>query len=225
MENEKQRIALMCKGEDYKDCVEMLTAEGFTHQGFNEWLSPDTGVRYRLIMPDGKKYVTRVEAVTAEGAERIETEFCNTKLAIKRYEMTHARPRQPRKDEIKQGIIHALFGFSASHFTKMLQKASEEGDLYTNLLYDQLGVKRGERISIKQFLFVDDGYSQEVIAFTSEHRRYDRDLLFTVTDGRKKLYIYKAIRLPEDMIESLFSRAYLDDLLGEDEVQKMRPRK
>ncbi len=62
----------------------------------------------------------------------------------------------------------------------------------------------------------------EVIALYERHKRYDRELLFTLQVGSKKLYIYRALRLPEDMIESLLCRVRLEQLIGYDEVQKLR---
>ena len=222
MENEAKGIALLCKGEDYKDCVEMLEQRGFTNEGFNEWRSPETGNRYKLMVSDGGKYTTRVELVTSEGGQIINTEFCDHKLAVKRFELDNAKPKAVTPDEIKQGVIHALFKFSPSQFTKDLQRASVAGDAYTDMLYTMLGVPRGERISIKQFLFVNDGTEREAIAVCSAHRRYDRQLLRTLSVGSKKLYLYRAMRLPEDMIDSLLSRVELERKIGVEEVQKLR---
>lgn len=222
MENEVREIALQCKGEDYKDCVELLQKRGFVNEGFNEWSSPETGNRYKIMVADGGKYVTRVELVTTEGTQIITTEFCDRKLAIKRFEVENAKPKAVTPDEIKQGVIHALFKFSPSQFTKELQRASVAGDAYADMLYTLLGAEKGERISVKQYLFIYDGTDRETIALCSAHRRYDRQLLRTLTVGSKKLYLYRAMRLPEDMIDSLLSRVQLEGMIGADEVQKLR---
>ena len=194
----------------------MLQAEGFQPLGFNEWYSPTTGNRYRFMVADGGKYITRVEYVDKEGSHLI------NKLAIKRFDLEHAKPKPATDDEVKQGVIHALFKFSPSQFTKMLQRASQEGDAYTEMLYNRLGVDSGERISVKQFLFVNDGLGFEAIAVYTEHKRYDRELLRTLQVGCKKLYVYRALRLPEDMIESLLCRVRMERLIGQGEVQKLR---
>lgn len=128
MHTEKEQIALRFKGEDYKESAKLLQQEGFQPLGFNEWYSPTTGNRYRFMMSDGGKYITRVELLTDEGSQLINTEFCDRKLAIKRFDMENARPKPVTDDEVKQGVIHALFNFSPSHFTKMLQQASREAD-------------------------------------------------------------------------------------------------
>ena len=222
MENEKQQIALRFKGEDYKESAKVLQAEGFQPLGFNEWYSPTTGNRYRFMMADGGKYITRVEHVYEEGTHLIRTEFCDQKLAIKRFNLENAKPTPVTDDEVKQGVIHALFNFSPSQFTKMLQRASQEGDAYTEMLYSRLGVEKGGRISVKQFLFVNDGTGFEAIAEYSEHKRYDRELLHTLAVGSKKLYFYRAYRLPEDMLDSLLCRVRLEAMIGCEEVQKLR---
>lgn len=222
MENEKQQIALRFKGEDYKESVKVLQSEGFQPLGFNEWYSPITGNRYRFMVADGGKYIARVEYVDEEGSKLINTEFYDHKLAIKRFDLEHAKQKPATDDEVKQGVIHALFKFSPSQFTKMLQRASQEGDVYTEMLYNRLGVGSGERISVKQFLFVNDGTGFEAIAVYAEHKRYDRELLRTLQVGCKKLYVYRALRLPEDMIESLLCRVRLERLIGQNEVQKLR---
>ena len=222
MENEARDITLQCKGEDYKDCVELLHGKGFVSKGFNEWSSPFTGNRYRLIVADGGKYVTRVELVTTDGQKLVNTEFCDRKMAIKKFEMENVKQKAVSSDEIKQGVINAVFKLSPSRFTKDLQCASEAGDSYIDMLYEMLGLKRGDRISVKQYLFVYDGVEGEAIAVCSEYRRYDRQLLRVLTSGSKKLYLYRALRLPEDMIDSLLSRVQLERLLGADEVQKLR---
>lgn len=222
MHTEKEQIALRFKGEDYKESARQLQTEGFQPLGFNEWYSPTTGNRYRFMMADGGKYITRVELLTDEGSQLINTEFCDRKLAIKRFDMENARPKPVTDDEVKQGVIHALFNFSPSHFTKMLQQASREGDAYTNMLYQRLGVEPGERISVKQFLFVDDGIQREVIALYTDRKRYDRELLRTLQVGSKKLYLYRAMRLPEDMLESLLCRVRLEELIGVGRVQELR---
>lgn len=221
MENEKQQIALRFKGEYYKESAKILQAEGFQPLGFNEWCSPVTGNHYRFIMPDGGKYITRVEYVDKGGSQLINTEFYDHKLAIKRFDLEHAKPKPATDDEVKQGVIHALFKFSPSQFTKMLQRASQEGDAYTEMLYSRLGVDSGERISVKQFLFANDGTGFEAIAVYTEHKRYDRELLRTLQVGSKKLYVYRALRLPEDMIESLLCRVRLEKLIGLAEVQNL----
>ena len=222
MENEKQQIALRFKGEDYKESAKVLQAEGFQPLGSNEWYSPTTGNRYRFMMADVGKYITRVEHVDEEGTHLIRTEFCDQKLAIKRFNLENSKPTPVTDDEVKQGVIHALFNFSPSQFTKMLQRASQEGDAYTEMLYGRLGVEKGERISVKQFLFVNDGTGFEAIAVYSDHKRYDRELLRTLAVGSKKLYFYRAYRLPEDMIDSLFCRVRLEAMIGCEEVQKLR---
>ncbi len=157
MENEKQQIALRFKGEDYRESTKVLQTEGFQPLGFNEWYSPTTGNHYRFMVADGGKYITRVEYINKEGAQLIRTEFCDHKLAIKRFDLEHEKPKIATDYEVKQGVIHALFKFSPSQFTKMLQLASQKGDAYTEMLYNRLGINTGERISIKQFLFVNDG--------------------------------------------------------------------
>lgn len=222
MHTEKEQIALRFKGEDYKESARQLQQEGFQPLGFNEWYSPTTGNRYRFMVADGGKYITRVELLTDEGSERIVTEFCDHKLAIKKFDLEHARSKPVTDDEVKQGVIHALFRFSPSQFTKMLQKASREGDAYTNMLYQRLGVEPGERISVKQFLFVDDGIEREVIALYTDRKRYDREQLRTLQAGSKKLYFYRAMRLPEDMLESLLCRVRLEGLIGAERVQELR---
>lgn len=222
MTNEPQQIALRFKGEDYKESAKQMQEEGFQPLGFNEWYSPTTGNRYRFMVADGGKYITRVELLTDEGTERISTEFCDHKLAIKRFDLEHTRSKPVTDDEVKQGVIHTLFRFSPSQFTKMLQKASLDGDAYTNMLYQRLAVKPGERISIKQFFFVNDGTECEAIALYTDHKRYDREQLRTLQVGSKKLYIYRAMRLPEDMLESLLCRVRLEALIGVDGVQKLR---
>lgn len=222
MTNEPQQIALRFKGEDYKESAKRLQEEGFQPLGFNEWYSPTTGNRYRFMMADGGKYITRVELLTDEGSQLINTEFFDHKLAIKRFDMENARPKPVTDDEVKLGVIHALFNFSPSHFTKMLQQASREGDAYTNMLYQRLGVEPGERISVKQYLFVNDGIEREAIALYTDRKRYDRKLLRTLQVGSKKLYIYRAMRLPEDMLESLLCRVRLEALIGVGGVQELR---
>ena len=222
MENEKQQIALRFKGEDYKDSAKVLQEEGFQPLGFNEWCSPTTGNRYRFMVADGGKYITRVEYVDEKGSQLINTEFYDHKLAIKKFDLEHAKPKLVTEDEIKQGVIHTLFKFSPSQFTKMLQRANQEGDAYVEMLYGRLGVDAGDRISIKQFLFVNDGTGFEAIAVYAEHKRYDRELLRTLQVGSKKIYVYRALRLPEDMIESLLCRVRLERLIGMEEVRKLR---
>lgn len=222
MTNEPQQITLRFKGEDYKESAMRLQQEGFQPLGFNEWYSPTTGNRYRFMVADGGKYITRVELLADEGAQLINTEFCDRKLAIKRFDLEHARPTPVTDDEVKQGVIHALFQFSPSQFTKLLQRASAEEDAYTNMLYQRLGVKSGERISIKQYPFVYDGTEREAIAMCSEHKRYDRELLRTLQVRSKKYYIHRALRLPEDMIESLLGRVRLEELIGAERVQELR---
>lgn len=222
MNNEKEQISLRFKGEDYKESARQLQAEGFQPLGFNEWYSPTTGNRYRFMVADGGKYITRVELLTDEGSERISTEFCDHKLAIKRFNMENERPKPATDDEVKQGVIHALFKFSPSQFTKMLQQASRQGDAYTNMLYHRLGVEPGERISIGKFLFVNDGTEREAIALYTDRKRYDREQLRTLQAGSKKLYLYRAMRLPEDMLESLLCRVRLEGLIGVEKVQELR---
>ena len=222
MNNESQQIALRFKGEDYKDSAKVLQEEGFQPLGFNEWYSPTTGNRYRFMVADGGKYITRVEYVDEKGSQLINTEFYDHKLAIKKFDLEHAKPKLATEDEIKQGVIHTLFKFSPSQFTKMLQRANQEGDAYVEMLYSRLGVDAGDRISIKQFLFVNDGTGFEAIAVYAEHKRYDRELLRTLQVGSKKIYVYRALRLPEDMIESLLCRVRLERLIGMEEVRKLR---
>lgn len=222
MDNEVLQMAFRFKGEDYKESACQLQGEGFQPLGFNEWYSPTTGNRYRFMIADGGKYITRVELLTDGGSQLINTEFCDNKLAIKRFDMENARPKSVTDDEVKQGIIHALFNFSPSHFTKMLQQASRQGDAYTNMFYQRLGVEPGERISIKQFLFVNDGIEREVIALYTDRKRYDRELLRTLQVGSKKRYLYRAMRLPEDMVDSLLSRVRLEGQIGWDAVQELR---
>ena len=222
MNNESQQISLRFKGEDYKDSAKVLQEEGFQPLGFNEWYSPTTGNRYRFMVADGGKYITRVEYVDEKGSQLINTEFYDHKLAIKKFDLEHAKPKLVTEDEIKQGVIHTLFKFSPSQFTKMLQRANQEGDAYVEMLYSRLGVDAGDRISIKQFLFVNDGTGFEAIAVYAEHKRYDRELLRTLQVGSKKIYVYRALRLPEDMIESLLCRVRLERLIGMEEVRKLR---
>lgn len=222
MKDEKQQIALRFKGEDYKESAKILLAEGFQPLGFNEWCSPITGNHYRFMVSDDGKFTTRVEYVDKEGSKLISTEFYDHKLAIKRFNLEHAKPKLSTDDEVKQGVIHALFKFSPSQFTKMLQRAFQEGDAYTEMLYARIGVATGERISVKQYLYVNDGTGFEAIAIYTEHKRYDRELLRTIVVGNKKLYFYRACRLPEDMIDSLLCRVRLERLIGQDEVQKLR---
>lgn len=222
MINEKEQIALRFKGEDYKESAKILLNEGFQPLGFNEWCSPITGNHYRFMISDSGKYITRVEYVCEEGSQLINTEFYDHKLAVKRFDLEHAKPKLATDDEVKQGVIHALFKFSPSQFTKMLQRASQEGDAYIEMLYTRLGVVSGERISVKRFLFVNDGTGFESIAVYTNHKRYDREFLHSLQVGSKKLYFYRALRLPEDMIESLLCRVRLERLIGQDEIQKLR---
>lgn len=222
MHTEKEQIALRFKGEDYKESARQLQAEGFQPLGFNEWYSPVTGNRYRFMMADGGKYITRVELLTDEGTELINTEFCDHKLAIKRFDMEHSKSKPYTDSEVKMGVIHALFNFSPSQFTKTLQKASREGDAFTDMLYRRIGVEPGERISVKQYLFVNDGTEREAIALCADHKRYDRELLRTLQVGNKKLYLYRAMRLPEDMLDSLLGRVRLEGLIGAERVQELR---
>lgn len=221
MDDEKKQIALRFKGEGYKETAKQLQSEGFQPLGFNEWYSPITGNRYRFMMADGGKYITRVELITDDSVQFIRTEFYDHKLAIKRFDLEHSRHTQVTDDEVKQGVIHSLFKFSPSQFTKMLQRSSREGDDYTNLLYQRLGVEPGERISIKQFFFVNDGTSCEAIALYTNRKRYDRELIRTLQVGSKKYYIYRVMRLPEDMIESLLCRVRMEELIGSDGMHKL----
>ena len=222
MENEVKDIALQCKGEDYKNCVVLLQQRGFVNEGFNEWSSPVTGNRYKIMIADGGKYVTRVELVTPDGPQLINTEFCDHAMAMKKFEVENTRSKAVSSDEIKQGVVHALFKLSPSLFTKELQRVSVAGDAYVDMLYAMLGLSKGDRISIKNYLFVYDGENTEAIAVCSEHRRYDRQLLRVLTVGSKKFYLYRALRLPEDMLDSLLGRVRLERLLGVEEVQKLR---
>lgn len=222
MENEKQQIALRFKGEDYKESAKILLAEGFQPLGFNEWCSPITGNHYRFMVADGSKYITRVEYVDEEGSKLISTEFYDHKLAVKRFDLEHEKPKLSTDDEVKQGVIHTLFKLSPSQFTKMLQSASREGDAYAEMLYNRLGVDFGARISVKQFLLVKDGTGIEAIAVYTDHKRYDRELIRMLHVGNKKFYIYRALCLPEDMIESLLCRVRLERMIGYNEVQKLR---
>ena len=147
MNEESKQIALRYKGEDYNEVKADLQKRGFTHQGFNEWRSPETGCVYKFILAETGGYVTRVELMSDGQPELINTEFYDFNLAIKRFDAERAKPKQPTDSDIKQGVIHALFKFSPNYFTKELQKASRAGDAYVNMLYRSVGVEEGERIS------------------------------------------------------------------------------
>lgn len=214
MNNEPKEVALRYKGEDYKDCTRQLMADGFQPKGFNEWYSPITGNTYRFVLASGGGYVTRVEQVSAEGTQLINTEFYDFNLAIKRYDAERSKPIPATDSDIKQGVIHALFKFSPNQFTKELQRISKAGDAYIKMLYDAVGIKTGERIPFKHYLFVNDGTEHLAIAVYSTHKRFDREELRTLQVGRKKLYFYRALRLPEDMIDSLLGRASLEAMIG-----------
>ena len=221
MNEESKQIALRYKGEDYNEVKADLQKRGFTHQGFNEWRSPETGCVYKFILAETGGYVTRVELMSDGQPELINTEFYDFNLAIKRFDAERAKPKQPTDSDIKQGVIHALFKFSPNYFTKELQKASRAGDAYVNMLYRSVGVEEGERIPFKNYLFAHDGTEHLAIAVWSAHKRYDRELLRTLQVGSKKVYIYRAMRLPEDMVDSLLGRASLLSLIGEEGLYEM----
>ena len=221
MKKEAEQIALRYKGEDYKGCVEQLKKDGYAHRGFNEWVSPTTGSVYKFILADAEGYVTRVELMSDGQPELINTEFYDFHLAIKRFNAEREKPKAPTDSDIKQGVIHALFKFSPNQFTKELQKASRAGDAYVNMLYHSVGVEEGERIPFKNYFFAHDGTEHLAIAVWSAHKRYDRELIRTLQVGSKKIYIYRAMRLPEDMVDSLLGRASLRMLIGEEGLHEI----
>lgn len=215
MNKEAQEIALRYKGEDYKQSVERLQREGFINQGFNEWRSPVTGCIYRMMIAHDGGYISRVECIGEEGPQLINTEFYDSSLAIKRFEDEHGNPKHLTMNKKKEGIINALFKYSPNQLIRDLQRLSKARDPFVLDLYQSVGIKEGDKIPFKKYLLVNDGSEHSVIAIYSTHKRYDREELRIMHTSRKNLYIYRALKLPEDMIESLLSRASLLELIGE----------
>ena len=216
MENEKQQIALRFKGEEYSDCVDQLRMDGYTHQGFNQWVSPATGNVYKFVLADGDSYVMRIEQMIDGQPELINTEFCDRKKAIADYEK---RQRVCHRDIVDQSLIDFKEGVlktSLSKVLRMLENAAREGDSCAEILVEQITRGDKRKLNIKDYLFYDG-----VVCFYSFTRRTTHELVVKLEDEGDKFYLYKCRFFVEDLLDSLMSKTKLVRILGRETVERM----
>lgn len=217
MNNEPKEIALRYKGEDYKDCKAQLVKDGFQPMGFNEWRSPVTGSAYRFVLAEGGAgYVVRVEQITDEGLQLINTEFCDHSEALSRYNAEHARPSGVTLDGALQRFKDSQLTTSLSKVLRLIESEKEAGSADAALLVEQIDVERKGKLVIKNYLFCNG-----VICFYSPVRRSTHELVETLEHNGKKLYLYRARIYTEDLLESLASKVKLIRILGEDAVRRI----
>lgn len=213
MENEKQQIALRFKGEYYKDCVQVLQAEGFQSLGLNEWVSPATGNHYRFMMADGGKYVTRVEYVDEEGSHIIRTEFFDHQEAMERYNAEYSQSNLSVIKMAMNGFKDTRLQISLSKVLRMIENGCKEDDADAVILRDYICSFGEKKLTVKHYLFCDGN-----ICFYSPNRRNTHELVRVVEYEGDKYYIYRARYYLEDLLESLVSKVKLYGILGEETV-------
>lgn len=217
MNNEPQQIALRYKGEDYSDCKTQLIKCGFQHKEFNDWYSPTTGNTYRFVLADnGAGYVTRVEQVGSKGPQIINTEFCDHKEALTRFEIKHARPTATTLDSALERFKDSQLTTSLSKVLRMIESEKEAGNPDANFLVEHISTNDKGKLVIKNYLFYNG-----VVCFYSPIRRSTHELVNTLEHQGKKLYLYRARIYTEDLLESLISKVKLIGILGEETVRRI----
>lgn len=216
MENEKQQIALRYKGEEYSDCVAQLKKDGYTHQGFNQWQSPDTGCVYKFVLADGDSYVMRVERMVDGQPELINTEFCDHKKAIEDYDKQHRVNRRNIIDQSLMDFKESVLKTSLSKVLRMLENEAREGDSCAEILIGEITEGKNRKLNIKDYLFYDG-----VVCFYSPTRRVTHELVVKLEDEGDKFYLYKCRFFVEDLLDSLISKAKLVRILDRETVERM----
>lgn len=216
MSTEKQQIALRFKGEDYQECKKQLREEGFVDEGYNQWRSPLTGMIFRFVLADEGGYVTRVEWVSEDGYQMIETEFCDHDEALSRYNAEHARPSGATLDGALQRFKDSHLTTSLSKVLRLIESEKEAGNPDAVLLVEQIDAERKGKLVIKNYLFCNG-----IVCFYSPVRRPTHELVDTLEHNGKKLYLYRARIYTEDLLESLTSKVKLVRILGEDAVKRI----
>lgn len=214
MSTEQQQIALRFKGEDYKECKEQLHEEGFVYEGYNQWRSPLTGVIFRFVLAEQGGYVTRVEWVSDDGPQTIDTEFTDRKEALARYEAEHARPTDKGLNGCIERFKDAQLRTSMSKVIRLIERGRDDGDPDATALFRYICTPGSDKLVIRNYLFCDG-----VVCFYSSTRRTTHTLVHVIAHNGKKLYLYQARYYLEDLLESLVSKVRLSEIIGEEAVK------
>lgn len=216
MENEKQQIALRFKGEEYSDCVARLKKDGYTHQGFNHWQSPETGCVYKFVLADGDSYVMRVERMVDGQPELINTGFFDHKNAVEEYDKQHRVCRRNIIDQSLMDYKESVLKTSLSKVLRTLENAAKEGVSCAEILIGEITEGKNRKLNIKDYLFYDG-----VVCFYSPTRRTTHELVAKLGDEGDKFYLYKCRFFVEDLLDSLISKSKLARILGRETVERM----